>query len=279
VFVVVGIILMLAGVTLVAYQQMTVAAAAAQQLTVAVFCSKSTYNLGEDIDLHVATTLDGTPVARECQLFSTQLPDGTYLGGFVITGTDGKWSSYIPTGRWPSGGTFEWWAVDTQTGIESNHFTVTVVASTPPPPPPPSGYFTINDQQISDDTVIYLTSPTMKVGFTATQSADQIVLVGFYLNEDDKTVDIVTLNKVSSTYWELSYTFTTEGTYDFVGFFKDSSGTVHTVVRMSVQYPAPTPPIEVDFSTIGMVLILVGLIVTVAGFISKRSVMEVGGIA
>jgi len=283
-----GIILIVAGILLIIYQTATVTAAVAASPNIKInmvyiITSQGNYQYGPVYTSPNlgATWLNGkTPEAKTgdtiqiyISLYNSggetssawlKIEDDTttlkqYTSLHIFAG--GGWATgfqnlaTMPTRDYPL--TIR--AGDTSTG-QTDKFTFTIKSIYTPIP---SGYFLINGVDTRSNTTLYLSDPTITVGFNAVKDPDYVTAVGFTITKNNQTIASQQLNKVNQTYWETTYTFPSEGTFLFEGYFKDTAQT-YTASIISVTW-LTTQPTEIDFTVIGTILLLAGLLTAAIG--------------
>jgi hypothetical protein len=82
----------------------------------------------------------------------------------------------------------------------------------------PDGYFSINGQQVDQNTVIVVSNPTLNFEFTATNLGSAITNVVVKIKQDNTLVKEVTLSEVTADQkWSGSYTLPSQGKYQIDG--------------------------------------------------------------
>jgi len=132
----------------------------------------------------------------------------------------------------------------------------------------PDGYFTINGQQVTTSSVIYVNNPTLNIAFTATNLPEQITAIRVILKDSGgTTLKDLTLPKTSESIWSGTITLPAEGKYTISGYIVIASGNHLQKMELAIQW-GMLP--EINVGKYLNLLTLLGIACFTIGTLQKR---------
>jgi len=137
----------------------------------------------------------------------------------------------------------------------------------------PDGYFTINGQQVTATSVIYVNNPTLNIDFTATSLPDLITGIRVIVRDSaGTTLRDFTLTKSSSgNTWSGTHTLSAEGKYTISGYIVIASGSQLQKMELVVQWGGvPETNVNTNVNRFLNILTVFGIALYIVGSLQKR---------